>query len=385
MTMNKYIYADNAATTKININARDEMLRVMNEYHANVSSLHSEGRRAARFADDLRDRICAVLNCRPMEIIFTSGGTESNVHALCGAARAERTAAGKAHIIVSAIEHHSIINTAKALESEGFDVTYLLPDKNGVITEEVLKNALRNDTSLVSIGLVNNELGTIQDIPALARDAHEAGAIFHCDCVAAAPHMKIDVQTLGADMISLSGHKFGAPVGVGLLWVKSGIIINNLLHGGSQQFGKRPGTVPLALWAGFVRALEENFGTVQEREQILTEQRKMIVNLLCSNIPDICINGGDNTVGGIISVSFKSIVGEEMMMLLDRDGIAVSTGSACASGGSAASHVINSIGLDRGFAAGTIRLSFFSPLEETEIDYICRRIVHNAELIRNVN
>lgn len=383
--MNKYIYADNAATTKININARDEMLRVMNEYHANVSSLHSEGRRAARFADDLRDRICAVLNCRPMEIIFTSGGTESNVHALCGAARAERTAAGKAHIIVSAIEHHSIINTAKALESEGFDVTYLLPDKNGVITEEVLKNALRNDTSLVSIGLVNNELGTIQDIPALARDAHEAGAIFHCDCVAAAPHMKIDVQTLGADMISLSGHKFGAPVGVGLLWVKSGIIINNLLHGGSQQFGKRPGTVPLALWAGFVRALEENFGTVQEREQILTEQRKMIVNLLCSNIPDICINGGDNTVGGIISVSFKSIVGEEMMMLLDRDGIAVSTGSACASGGSAASHVINSIGLDRGFAAGTIRLSFFSPLEETEIDYICRRIVHNAELIRNVN
>ena len=383
--MNKYIYADNAATTPINPNARDEMLRVMNEYPANASSLHSEGRKAASFSEDLRDRVCAILDCRPMEIIFTSGGTESNVHALCGTARAEKTAKCKNHIIVSAIEHHSLINTAKALENEGFDVTYLPPDKNGMITEGVLKNALRQGTSIVSIGLVNNELGTIQDIPALVRIAHEAGALFHCDCVAAAPHMMIDVQKLSADMISLSGHKFGAPVGVGLLWIKSGIKPDNLLHGGSQQFGKRPGTVPLALWAGFVRALEENFHTVDEREQILTEQKKTIVNRLCSNIPDICVNGGDNTVGGIISVSFKGIVGEEMMMLLDRDGIAVSTGSACASGGAAASHVINSIGLDREYASGTIRLSFYSPLEETEIDYICRRIVHNAELIRNVN
>ena len=360
---------DNAATTRVTETVLQAMLPYFTENYGNPSSLHGWGQAARRALNRARAQAAGAINARAEEILFTSGGTESDNWAIRGAAHAN--AARGRHIVATAIEHHAVLNACRRLEGEGFEVTYLAPDADGLIAPEALAAALRPDTALVSVMLVNNEIGVIQPVQALAALAHGAGALFHTDAVQAVGHLPVDVQALGVDLLSLSGHKLHAPKGVGALYVRQGTRIDRLLEGGEQERGLRPGTENLPAIVGLGAAMAEAAANLEARAARIQALRDHLIGRILSEIPGARLNGHPTRrVCGNVSVAFEGIVGPALLPRLDLCGIAASAGPACAAGTPEVSHVLTAIGLDEPLARSAVRLSLSEENTLQEVDYV---------------
>lgn len=353
--MKRIIYLDNAATTPLSPNAKESMNSYWDKEFGNPSSLYSIGVHNKKVLQDCRKRIANCINSMPEEIYFTSCGTESDNWALKGTAFQLKEKGN--HIIVSSIEHHAILNTCKFLETVGFEITYLPVNEYGEITEESLKGAIKNNTILISIMLVNNEIGTIQNIKKLCEIAHSKNILFHTDAVQAVGHIPVDVMDLDIDMLSCSGHKFNGPKGVGFLFIKKGITIQALLNGGQQEMNMRAGTENIPLIVGMATALEEHVKSFSKNIPYINSLRSEIIKELKNIIIDFKVNGSKNHVPGILSISFKNSEGEVILHRLDLKGICISTGSACDSKNTNISHVLKAIKCDKEYALGTIRIS----------------------------
>lgn len=365
------IYADNAATTKMSRTAIDAMLPYMETYYGNPSSLHSVGQKAAQALADARQTVADCLGCEPREIIFTSGGSEADNQALLSAAMLGQKK-GKKHIISTNIEHHAILHSLRRLESLGFEVTLLPVDEKGRITVEQVANAIRPDTCLVTVMYANNEIGTIEPIAEIAKIAHEHGALMFTDAVQAFGALDVKVDTLGVDMLSLSGHKIHAPKGIGLLYVKQGVRIENLIDGGGQERGKRGGTENMAYIVGLATAVENAYANLPKM-QAVAALRDSLRDRILAAIPHSTLNGprdGAYRLPGNLNIGFEYIEGESMLLLLDAAGICASTGSACSSASLDPSHVLLATGVPHERAHGSLRLSISSETSEADADYI---------------
>jgi cysteine desulfurase len=350
------IYLDHAATTAV----RPEVIEAMLPYFAqtayNASSVHAEGRAARAALDDARERVARCLGAKSKEIVFTGGGSEADNLALAGVARAQRSR-GR-HIVSTVIEHHAVLHSLEALRDEGFEITLLAVEADGCVSPEAFASALHADTVLASVMYVNNELGTVQPIRQLARLAHDRGVLFHTDAVQAAAYLPIDVAVLDVDLLSLAAHKFYGPKGTGVLYVRDGTPIQPILHGGSQEFAKRAGTENVAGIAGLATALELALDERTEAAGRVAALRDRFEAEVLRRIPDVRINGGGAMRAPHISnLSFLGVQSEQLLMRLDIDGIAVSAGSACASGAVEPSHVIAALGLTDEWTSGVIRFS----------------------------
>ena len=332
------VYADNAATTRMSRTALDAMLPAMEENYGNPSSLHSVGQRAAELLMKSRETVARCLNCQPREIIFTSGGSEADNQALLSAAAIGRRK-GKMHIISTAFEHHAILHTLKKLEKEGFQVELLPVHENGMVSARQVADAIREDTCLVTVMFANNEIGSILPIEEIGAVCREKGVLFHTDAVQAAGHLPIDVQAQHIDMLSLSGHKFHGPKGVGALYVRGGIPLVNVIEGGAQERGKRAGTENVPGIAGMAAALEDACAHMEENRVKVTALRDRLIQGL-SKIPHSAVNGDlEHRLPGNVNLCFEGIEGESLLLLLDAAGICASSGSACTSGSRAISHI----------------------------------------------
>ncbi len=375
------IYLDNVATTKVSNEVLTEMLDVLGENFGNPNSPHSFGRDAEGAIDLARDRVAKVINADRGEIYFTSGGTESNNWAIYGLAMANRVKGN--HIITSKIEHESVLESCKRLEKQGFKVTYLNVDKTGLVDIAELLHYLDQDTVLVSIMAANNEVGTIENLKAIAKIAHEKGVLFHTDCVQALGNFKLDVKDLDVDAMTLSSHKIHGPKGVGALYVKHGIKIDNLIVGGEQERGKRGGTLNVAGIVGFGKAcdlLMNNYIVDCKKMKYL---RDYFVSSLEKSVPNVTINGhAHQRIPGLASVTFQNVDGEALMCLLDLAGIAVSTGSACSTGNKAPNYVLLAMGFTKEEAQSTVRFSFSITNTKDEIDYVVEEIRKATEKLR---
>lgn len=367
------IYADNAATTKMSEAAISAMLDCMNNYYGNPSSLYTIGQTAKEKLEEARTQIAAVINANPREIIFTSGGSEADNQALLSAALIGKRK-GKMHIISSAFEHHAILHTLNKLEKNGFEVTLLPVHENGVIDLAELENAIRDDTCLVTIMTVNNEIGTIQPISEIGKICRKRGVFFHTDAVQAVGHLPIDVIEQNIDMLSASAHKFHGPKGVGFLYARKGIALSNLIEGGAQEKGKRAGTENLPGVMGMATALTESARCMNSVKEQLQPVRDYIIKGL-SEIPHSALNGElQNRVYSNINFSFEGIEGESLLILLDQKGISASSGSACTSGALDPSHVLLAIGRIHDVAHGSLRLSLSEGTTYEEADYIIQSV-----------
>ena len=369
--MNKrYVYADNAATTPISKEVLDAMMPWLTEGYGNASSIYAKGREAGFALVKARQQVADVLNCKPGEIYFTGCGSESDNWALKGTMH-KLAAKGKKHLITTVFEHHAILHTAAALEKEGFEVTYLPVYENGIIHLEDLKAALRPDTALVSIMFANNEIGTIQPIAEIGAICKEAGVLFHTDAVQAIGHVRIDVKAMNIDMLSLSGHKFHAPKGVGALYVRQGsIILPNLIDGGGQEKGRRAGTENVASIVGLGVAIEAAHRDLEANAAKALAMRERLIDAALQ-IPHSRLNGDRNQrLPGNANISFEGVEGEALLLMLDNEGIAASSGSACTSGSLDPSHVLLSIGLPHEVAHGSLRISFSEMNTEEDVDQI---------------
>lgn len=382
--MDKKIYLDNASTTYVSSEVLNEMMPCFNTIYGNSNSLHSFGRDAQAMVDRARDKISKAINSKSDEIYFTSGGTEANNWAIKGLAMANKSK-GK-HIIVSKIEHDSVLESCKQLEKEGFEVTYLNCNGEGLVSVAELLHYIRNDTILVSIMTVNNEVGTIQSIKSLASVAHDKGAIFHTDAVQAIGHVKIDVKDMGIDAMTMSAHKIHGPKGVGALYVKNGLLINNLIQGGTQEKGKRGGTVNVPNVVGFGKAVEIATRDLIPNNQKLKTIRDYFVRNINEKIPYIHINGHQyQKVNNILNVSFEMVEGESVVMMLDLNGVAVSTGSACATGSLKTSHVLKAMNLGEEYEKSAIRFSFSKSTTKEDVDYVVETLVKVIEKLRSMS
>ena len=362
------IYMDNAATTRVTEPVMQAMLPYFTEIFGNPSSIHSFGREAHRALDEARSRVAGALGAKPNEIYFTGCGTESDNWAIRGAAYARK---GKGrHIITSAIEHHAVLHTCEQLEKEGFEVTYLGVDEYGLVNPADLESAMREDTILVSIMTANNEIGTIQPITELAAIAKAHGALFHTDAVQAIGSVKFDVKQMGIDMLSLSGHKFHAPKGVGALYIRTGVKIERFIQGGAQERTQRAGTENLASIVGLGKAIELAAEKVDEHNAYLTGLRDHMISRILTEIPATRLNGhAEKRLPGNVNVSIRYIEGEALLLSMDIKGIAASSGSACTSGSLDPSHVLLAIGLPHEIAHGSLRLSLSEDNTLEEVDY----------------
>lgn len=368
------IYLDNAATTKM----RPEVLEAMTDYlrdeFGNPSSIYPLGQSAARAVSAARSAIAAEIGADPREVTFTSGGSESDNWALVAGAHARKDR-GR-HIVTSAIEHHAILHTCEYLEENGFEVTYLPVDEFGLVSPEDLVRAMRDDTILVSIMYANNEIGTVQPIRELTRVAHERGALFHTDAVQAFGHEKIDVSELGVDMLSASAHKINGPKGTGLLYVRRGIRLQPLIHGGQQEGGRRAGTENVAGIVGFAKALELAAAQREAENARLRELRDHAIARITSEIPHCRLNGHpEHRLANNVNVSFEFIEGEGMLLRLAAIGVCASSGSACTSGSLDPSHVLLAIGLPHEKAHGSLRLSLGHETTREDVDFVCDELV----------
>ncbi len=378
------IYADNAATTKMSRTAIDAMLPYMETYYGNPSSLHSVGQKAAEALQSARERIAACLGCQPREITFTSGGSEADNQALLSAAKLGARK-GKKHIISTAFEHHAILHSLKRLEKEGFEVELLPVGETGTITAQQVRDAIRDDTCLVTIMYANNEIGSILPIAEIGAVCKEKGVLFHTDAVQAAGHVHINVREQNIDMLSLSAHKFHGPKGIGGLYARQGVILTPLIEGGAQERGKRAGTENIPAIMGMAAALEEACAHIDENAQKVSALRdKLIAGL--SKIPHSALNGDPvNRLPGNVSFCFEGIEGESLLLLLDAKGICASSGSACTSGSLDPSHVLLAIGRPHEVAHGSLRLSLCEWNTEEEVDYMLRAIPEVVTYLRNMS
>ena len=378
------VYADNAATTRMSQAAVDAMLPFLRESYGNPSSLYTLGQKAAESLQASRETMAKYLGCDAREITFTSGGSEADNQALLTAATLGARK-GKKHIISTAFEHHAILHSLKRLEKQGFEVTLLDVHENGLVTAQQVADAIRDDTCLVTIMFANNEIGTIQPIEAIGAVCHERGVLFHTDAVQAAGHVKIDVNAMHIDMLSLSAHKFHGPKGVGMLYARRGIILTNLIEGGAQERGKRGGTENVPGIAAMAAALKEACANMDENTKKVTALRDKLIDGI-SKIPHCALNGARAPrLPGNVNFCFEGIEGESLLLLLDAKGISASSGSACTSGSLDPSHVLLAIGRPHEVAHGSLRLTICEDNTEEEIDYILAELPPIVDHLRNMS
>ena len=378
------VYADNAATTKISAVALQAMMPAFETYYGNPSSLHSVGQEAKELLENARERIARCIGCEAREIYFTSGGSEADNQAILSAARLGAKK-GKKHIISTAFEHHAVLHVLEKLEKEGFEVTYLDVKTNHNITAADVKAAIREDTCLVTVMYANNEIGSVLPIREIGAVCKEAGVIFHTDAVQAVGHLAIDVKKENIDMLSLSGHKFHGPKGVGALYCRRGIALTNVIDGGAQERGKRAGTENLPAICGMVAALEESLSNLEENSAKVTALRDKLISGL-SQIPHCALNGDPkNRLPGNVSFCFEGIEGESLLLLLDMKGVQASSGSACTSGSLDPSHVLLAIGRIHDVAHGSLRLSLCEYNTEEEIDHILTVVPEVVAYLRSIS
>ena len=378
------IYADNAATTKLSPVALQAMLPYLTEHYGNPSSLYTLGQRAAEALEEARKTVAQCLHCRPEEIYFTSGGSEADNQAIRSAARWGKMR-GKTHIISTAFEHHAVLHTLAALEKEGFTVTLLDVGPEGRVTPQQVAQAITDETCLVTIMYANNEIGTIQPIGEIGKVCREKKVTFHTDAVQAVGHLAIDVGAEQVDMLSLSGHKFHGPKGVGALYVRKGVTLSPLIEGGAQERRKRAGTENVAGIVGLAAALKEACDHLDANAaKVATLRDKLIAGLAA--IPHGALNGSrEDRLPGNVSFCFEGIEGESLLLLLDDKGICASSGSACTSGSLDPSHVLLAIGRPHEVAHGSLRLSLCEENTEAEVDAMVRDIPQVVEYLRNIS
>ena len=379
-----FVYADNAATTKMSQVAINAMLPYMDKIFGNPSSLHSVGQEAKEALEAARETVAACLGCEPREIYFTSGGSEADNQAIISAAR-YGARKGKKHIISTAFEHHAVLHTLNKLEKEGFEVTLLDVSNGHNITAQQVKDAIREDTALVTVMYSNNEIGSILPIAEIGAVCKEAGVPFHTDAVQAAGHLHINVKEQNIDMLSLSGHKFHGPKGVGALYCRRGFPLVNVIEGGAQERGKRGGTENIAGICGMAAALKDACDNMDERMARVTAMRdKLIAGL--SQIPHCDLNGDRvNRLPNNVSFCFEGIEGESLLLLLDFKGVAASSGSACTSGSLDPSHVLLAIGRVHDVAHGSLRLSLSDYNTDEEMDHILKVVPEVVAHLRNMS
>lgn len=378
------IYLDNAGTTKTSHEVVNAMMPFFEEEYGNASSLHSMGQRAKEHLDAARKIVAECINADAGEIYFTSGGSESDNQAIISASiLGERK--GKKHIISSQFEHHAVLHTLQKLEKQGFSVTYLPVYKNGIVKIEDLKNAIREDTCLVTIMFANNEIGTIQPIKEIGQICHEKGIIFHTDAVQAVGHVPVDVKEMNIDMLSISGHKFHGPKGIGALYCKKTVLLNKFIEGGAQEKNKRAGTENVAGIVGMATALKNACDHMDENAQKEIKLRDKLITEL-SKIPHSSLNGDwKNRLPNNFNMCFEGIEGESLLLLLDDEGICASSGSACTSGSLDPSHVLLAIGRPHEVAHGSLRLTLSEYNTEEEIDKVIKVVPPIVELLRKMS
>lgn len=378
------IYLDNAGTTKTSHEVVNAMMPFFEEEYGNASSLHSMGQRAKEHLDAARKIVAECISADAGEIYFTSGGSESDNQAIISASiLGERK--GKKHIISSQFEHHAVLHTLQKLEKQGFSVTYLPVYENGIVKIEDLKNAIREDTCLVTIMFANNEIGTIQPIKEIGQICHEKGIVFHTDAVQAVGHVPVDVKEMNIDMLSISGHKFHGPKGVGALYCKKTVLLNKFIEGGAQEKNKRAGTENVAGIIGMATALKNACDHMDENAQKEIKLRDKLITEL-SKIPHSSLNGDwKNRLPNNFNMCFEGIEGESLLLLLDDEGICASSGSACTSGSLDPSHVLLAIGRPHEVAHGSLRLTLSEYNTEEEIDKVIKVVPPIVELLRKMS
>ena len=379
-----YVYADNAATTQMSKLAIDAMLPYFDKVYGNPSSLHSVGQEAKEALDAARETVAKCLGCEPREIIFTSGGSEADNQAIISAARFGARK-GKKHIISTAFEHHAVLHTLQRLEKEGFEVTYLDVSQGHNITAQQVRDAIREDTCLVTTMYANNEIGSVLPIAEIGAVCKEAKIPFHTDAVQAVGHIKINVKEQNIDMLSLSGHKFHGPKGVGALYVRRGLPLVNVIEGGAQERGKRAGTENIAGICGMAAAMKFACEHIDENMPRVAAMRdKLIAGL--RQIPHSALNGDPaNRLPGNVSFCFEGIEGESLLLLLDMKGVCASSGSACTSGSLDPSHVLLAIGRVHDVAHGSLRLSLSEYNTEEEVDHILKVVPEVVSYLRGMS
>ena len=379
------VYADNAATTCVSKAALDAMMPYLTTYYGNPSSLYAFAQDAKEALENARETVAKLIGAAsPREIYFTSGGSEADNQAIRSAAL-NGAKKGKKHLISTAFEHHAVLHTLSRLEKEGFEVTYLDVHEDGVIRLEDVRSAIREDTALVTIMFANNEIGTVQPIAEIGALCREKGIPFHTDAVQAVGHMPIDVQAMHIDMLSLSGHKFHAPKGVGVLYARKGMLLSNIIEGGAQERGKRAGTENIPGIVALAAALQDSIDHMEENTaKIIPMRDKLFAEL--SKIPHSKINGSlEHHVPGTVNMCFEGIEGESLLLLLDQNGICASSGSACTSGSLDPSHVLLSLGLPHEVAHGSLRLSIGEYNTMEEIDHIIEVVPQVVSYLREMS
>lgn len=378
------VYADNAATTRVSDTAFNAMLPYFKELYGNPSSLYTLGQKSQEALVKARETVADCINCDIKEITFTSGGSEADNQAIISAAYLGAKK-GKKHIISSAFEHHAVLHTLEKLKKEGFEITLLPVHSDGFVRVDELKNAIREDTALVTIMFANNEIGTIQPIAEIGAVCRERGVLFHTDAVQAAGHVKIDVKAQNIDMLSIASHKFHGPKGAGALYVRKGIPLLNLIEGGAQERGKRAGTENVPAIVGMAAALKESCENLDKNFAYVKDLRDKIAREL-SKIPHSKINGDlERGLAGTLNMCFEGIEGESLLLLLDDRGISASSGSACTSGSLDPSHVLLALGLPHEVAHGSLRISLCEYNTEEEADHIIKNVPEVVEYLRSMS
>ena len=379
-----HVYADNAATTRMHQTAIDTMTYHLNHTFGNPSSLYTIGQEAKEVLETARADMAACFGAQPREIYFTSGGSEADNQAITSAAYLGARK-GKKHIISTTFEHHAVLHTLKRLEKQGFEVTLLDVHADGLVTAQQVADAIRDDTCLVTIMFANNEIGTIQPIKEIGAVCKEKGVLFHTDAVQAAGHVKIDVNEMNIDMLSLSAHKFHGPKGVGMLYARRGIILTNLIEGGAQERGKRGGTENVPGIAAMAAALKEACANMDENTKKVTALRDRLIDGI-AKIPHCALNGARSPrLPGNVNFCFEGIEGESLLLLLDAKGISASSGSACTSGSLDPSHVLLAIGRPHEVAHGSLRLTICEDNTEEDIDYILAELPPIVSYLRDMS
>ena len=380
----KNVYFDNAATTKLDGDVLNDMMPYLTDNYGNASSIYKLGKTSRKAVAEAREKVANILNCKPNEIYFTAGGSESDNTAIKEIARANKNKGN--HIITSKIEHPAVLDSCHDLEKEGFEVSYISVDENGTIDLEELKKEIKPTTILISVMTANNEIGTIQPIKEIGEIAHEHNIYFHTDAVQAIGNIKIDVNEMNIDSLSLSGHKFYGPKGIGALYVKNGVSFNKYISGGHQERNKRAGTENVAGIVGLASAMERAYKELDEQNKKISELRDYYESSILEKIPYVKVNGNvKNRLPGNSNISFRYIEGEGLLLNLDLKGICASSGSACTSGSLDPSHVLLAIGLPHEIAHGSLRISIGKYNTKEEIDYLIDSLVEIVNKLRNMS